>query len=137
MAFLLPPPPPALPPDAYEFDIFHDFFNASSHTSTWQNTFDTRTRVVLTHFDCTAINVTPSQWTCEGQLQSVATPWFHDSQSEGEGLGITFIWRGQIVVPASEHVKITMTAIAGGPGPGAIYAGGYWRPAPFVGLPYE
>jgi hypothetical protein len=127
----------AIPPDAIEQDFIHYAVSASGTTASWHNLDTLQVVWMLTHIDCTCTVTSPSQWYCEATIRSVGYPFFHDSQSIGEGLGISFYWRGALVIPSNDYLDVKLTQISSaGSTPLAIYAGGYarQRPNPYNGI---
>lgn len=110
MSFLLPPPAPAVPEGAWpvnfgRFGGLHTSFNidvTNTHTgSLW----------IVTCVDATCTGAEPVQCFCSMTANSVATV-FYDSQSTGEGVGVSFFYRGQIVLAHSDDLEVLLTSSA-------------------------
>lgn len=135
MSFLLPGAPPALPPDAFEYALIRNSASSNSLSSTFTASNGNKATIVVTSIEMTATLVEPSQWYAEAWLNSVGYPFFHDSQSTGEGLGISFYWRGRLIIDNGDSLHLKLQNISGlTPVDLAHYADGYWRPV-FTGLP--
>lgn len=64
----------------------------------------TSSPAILCGFDAVAKDAEPTQ--CFIYVAVAGVPFYYDSQSTGEGLGIRFTWRGGIPVGADELITV-------------------------------
>lgn len=100
---------------------------AGSLDSTYEFTTEQVVYVVC-GIDATATTTDPTQVQMDFSLSSTGS-FYHDSQSEGEGLGVNFSWRGALPMFSFETLEIHGQIISGeSPTLWACVAWGYLMP---------
>lgn len=93
-----------MPPDAMPWRYAQGPFSSSNFGPDAQSGI----YFVLLGVDITATQDQPVQ--CWVGLAINGNIFYWDSQSTGEGLGVTFAWRGQILIQPGEHLKADCTS---------------------------
>ena len=112
MAALVVPGPAQPPPGAMPKLLGRYNGTASSHTMTFTN--GTRGLLaVVTHCDATFTGVSPIQ-TFFNLVDEIGCIPYWDSQSTGEGNGVTYSWRGMYWVEYTGTFAMVITAAGAG-----------------------
>jgi hypothetical protein len=108
MTFLLPPGPMAPAAGWLPVQLLKENSPASNDLPAVMFVEDSTPPIVLTAIDATCTIEEPVHCFCRA-FTNDDTTFFWDSQSTGEGLGVTFAWRGALYLPRGDYFTVELT----------------------------
>lgn len=108
MTALVVPGPGGVPPNSIPQRLGRQQTTATSLTLGYTNPY-TGVTVIVTHIDITATGAEPVQCFAHAE-DDIGVRFYWDSQSTGEGNGVSFNWRGLYVLSHLESVYAIITA---------------------------